>query len=265
MTGTDVQEEERFHDEISGDLDLARVGPEIFFTAPSCPENKFILRHLGELCGKRVLDLGSGSGEGGMFFASCGADVVSVDISGEMLKLSLAAATRRGAAMHGLRMDAAALAFGDDSFDVVYGANVLHHVDTVTCLREVKRILKPGGKAAFWDPLAYNPAINVYRRIAHQVRSKNERPLKRDTLALMRSEFSSVRVNFFWLLTLVVFLKYYFIDRIHPNNERYWKKVIYDYAEISSIYPTLAAVDRLLLKIPWLRWWAWNMAVILQK
>jgi ubiquinone/menaquinone biosynthesis C-methylase UbiE len=262
---SEVRAEEEIHDRYARDYDRSRIAADAFFNSPSCPENRFILTELGDLRGKKVLELGSGTGEGGVFFASRGADVSATDVSSEMLKVALGVAEHHGTTLTPLQMDAATLAFADETFDVVYGANVLHHVDTLACLREVKRVLKPGGKAAFWDPLTYNPVINVYRRIAHQVRSPDEHPLGRQVLDFMRTEFSDVRTDFFWLSTLLIFVKFYFIDQIHPNEERYWKKVIYDYEKIAGLYERLYRLDRMLVKIPGMRWMAWNMAVVITR
>ena len=101
--------------------------------------------------------------------------------------------------------------------------------------------------------------------MAGQVLSIYEHPLGIADLGTMHTLFRNVRVLFFWLSTLAVFLKYFFIDQVHPNEERYWKKVIGDYDGIRVWYEPLAALDALLLRVPGLRWLAWNMAVVLTK
>lgn len=257
--------EEEFHDRWADAVDPAMVLVDESFTLPSCPENRFIASALGDVRGLTVLELGAGLGEASAWFAVHGARVIATDLSGGMLRVTERVAALRGASVESVQMDGATLAVADGSVDIVYGANVLHHVDTERCLREVHRVLKPGGRAAFWDPVQYNPVINVYRRMAGQVRSEDEHPLGVVDLATMRTLFRDVQVRFFWLATLAVFLKYYFVDQVHPNEERYWKKVITGYAGIRRWYAPLAALDALLLRIPGLRWWAWNMAVVLEK
>lgn len=260
-----LRREEDFHDEWARAVDPSTVEVRAAFTLPSCPENRWIARELGDVRGRRVLELGAGLGEASVWFATQGAQVVATDLSGAMLDLA-----RRVAAVHNTRidtaqMDGAVLALADSSVDIVYGANVLHHVDTARCLDEVRRVLKPGGVAAFWDPLQYNPVINVYRRMATKVRTKDEHPLRRADLALLHHRFVEVRVRFFWLATLGVFLWFFAVQRIHPNAERYWKKIISDYASIAPLYRVLALFDVVLLRIPGLRWWAWNISVFCRK
>lgn len=260
-----LQREEEFHDRWAERVDPAFVPVEESFTLPSCPENRFIAAALGELRGLTVLELGTGLGEASVWFATRGARVISTDLSGGMLRLVGRVAALHGTTVDAVQMDGAVLALPDASVDVVYGANVLHHVDTAACLREVHRVLKPGGRGAFWDPVRYNPVINVYRRMAGQVRSVDEHPLGVGDLRTMRSLFRGVRVRFFWLAALGVFLKYYVVDQIHPNEERYWKKVIHDYGGIGRWYLPLAAIDALLLRLPGVRWLSWNLAVVLTK
>lgn len=257
--------EEEFHDQWAESVDPAGVLVEESFTLPSCPENRFIAETLGNVRGLTVLELGAGLGEASAWFASRGAKVIATDLSGGMLKVTEKVARLHGSSLSTVQMDGAVISLADASVDIVYGANVLHHVDTAACLKEVHRVLKAGGRAAFWDPVKYNPVINIYRRMATQVRSEDEHPLGTSDLATMRAQFRRVRIRFFWLATLVVFLKYYLIDRVHPNAERYWKKVITGFEAIRWWYVPLAALDSVLLRIPGLRWLAWNMAVVLEK
>jgi 2-polyprenyl-3-methyl-5-hydroxy-6-metoxy-1,4-benzoquinol methylase len=256
-----------FHDEWADSIEPSTVLVNETFTACTSPESRWLLAQLGDVSGKRLLDLGSGAGESAVFFALQGAEVTATDVSEGMLAVAAKVAERHGVALNCRIASAEDLSeFDDGSFDVVFGANVLHHVDIEGCLEEVKRVLKPGGKAAFWDPLAYNPAINFYRRMATAVRTTDEHPLKREHLKSMRTRFSDVRVKFFWLSTLALFLKFYFVDRVHPNDDRYWKRVVARESELKGIYKPLERLDSALLKVfPFLGWMAWTCAVILKK
>ena len=57
----------------------------------------------------------------------------------------------------------------------------------------MKRALKPGGMFFSYDPLAYNPLINVYRRMATAVRTPDESPLRISDIKLARKYFSRVQ------------------------------------------------------------------------
>ena len=267
MTGTNdlLQREEAFHDEWASSVDPASVPVREAFTLPTCPENRWIHASLGDVRGKTVLELGAGLGEASAWFAMHGANVIATDLSGGMLVLARRVAELHGAEVTAVQMDGAVLALADASVDVVYGANVLHHVDQARCIAEVHRVLRPGGVAVFWDPLRYNPVINIYRRMATAVRTEDEHPLGVGDLRLLQRTFGHVEARFFWLAALGVFVWFFAGLRVHPNAERYWKKIITDYESIAALYGVLAVVDRVLLRIPGLRWWAWNIAVVCRK
>lgn len=260
-----LHREEEFHDAWAGAVDPAMVLVRESFALPTCPENRWLAAQLGDVTGKTILELGSGLGEAATWFAMRGAQVIATDVSSGMLVLGRQVAALHGTAVTPVQMDGATLALADASVDVVYGANVLHHVDQARCIAEVHRVLRPGGVAVFWDPLRYNPVINVYRRMATAVRTADEHPLGRDDLRLLQRTFRSVDARFFWLAALGVFVWFYVGLRVHPNAERYWKKIITDYAAIAPLYRALAAIDAVLLRVPGLRWWAWNIAVACRK
>lgn len=260
-----LNREEEFHNQWASSVDPASVPVREAFTLPTCPENRWIHASLGDVRGKTVLELGAGLGEASAWFAMHGAAVIATDLSGGMLKVAARVATLHSTEVTPVQMDGAVLALADASVDIVYGANVLHHVDQAQCIGEVHRVLRPGGMAVFWDPLRYNPVINVYRRMATEVRTTDEHPLGVSDLRMLQRTFHRVDVRFFWLASLGVFLWFFLGQRVHPNAERYWKKIITDYASIAPLHRVLAAVDRVLLRIPALRWWAWNMAVVCRK
>ncbi len=155
----------------------------------------------------------------------------------------------------------------EGQFDVVYAANLVHHlVDKKAFISAAYRLLAPGGKFVSWDPLRYNPAIFIYRNIANKVRTPDERPLGMGDLRLLRSFFPQSRCEFFWLLGQVLFVKYFALDRIHPNKVRYWKKIYEEIPATLKWWRPLACIDqRILLKIPVVRWLAWNVVFIGKK
>jgi hypothetical protein len=62
--------------------------------------------------------------------------------------------------------------------------------------------------------------------MATQVRTGHEHPIRRSELRYFASRFKVVSKQFFWLTALLIFAKFYLIDRIHPNSDRYWKGVM---------------------------------------
>ena len=65
----------------------------------------------------------------------------------------------------------------------------------------------------------------------------------------------------FWLTSLLIFIKYYVVDRVHPNEDRYWKRILKEKRSTFIWMRPLMALDRLLLKIPLFRYLAWSIVV----
>lgn len=97
--------------------------------------------------GKRVLEVGVGQGTDLVQFAKAGADVSGVDITQRHLDLAAQNFSVCGLRANLQYASAAAIPFESNSFDVVYSFGVLHHTDnTVRCLSECHRVLRPGGE-----------------------------------------------------------------------------------------------------------------------
>jgi len=102
---------------------------------------RVISTFLGDVAGRRILDVGTGTGRAAIGLAGLGADVTGVDASEEMLKVArerareakVAVAFQQGYAHH--------LPFDDRSFDAAVSLRVLMHTpDWRTCLRELCRV-----------------------------------------------------------------------------------------------------------------------------
>lgn len=258
--------ETRFHDNWADTTSVGSVHVREAFEGPAALETRFILSQLGPLRGRRILDVGAGLGEASVYFALQGAEVVATDLSPSMADFQ-----QQLAAAHGVRITSLTGPAEDTSisglFDIIYAANLLHHlVDKNAFLACAHRLLKPGGYFVSWDPLKYNPLINVYRRMADKVRTEDENPLGYADMVKMREQFPASTVNFFWLLTQSIFVKYFVLGRSHPNSVRYWKKI---YGETPSTlwwWIPLRWLDQsILLRIPGLQWLAWNAVFIGRK
>ena len=265
-TGDLLEREQAFHDAWASSCCPEEVRVHNCFEAATAPENRYIVNLLGDVTGKRILDLGSGLGEASVYFALKNAQVTACDLSQGMLDIAL-----RVAAHHGVRIavhcaPAENTGLPEASFDVVYAANLLHHSDIDRVLGEVHRLLVPGGGVVSWDPISYNPLIKVYRRLASGVRTPDEHPLRRCDLDRFRKRFRHVEYRCFWLLTLALFLRFYLVEKVHPSKERYWKKILIEADRLAPFYYRLEKWDRRLLSFfPGLKWLCWNMVVHARK
>lgn len=140
------------------------------------PEDRSGLREAGERLtdvvtgklgvgpGDKVLDLGCGTGGPGVQLArSTGAEVVGVSISAEDVAQSQALARAEGLADRARFQfgDALGLPFGDASFDAVFAIETLVHMpDRVPVLKEIARVLCPGGRMSVTDYIRRGPDEN---------------------------------------------------------------------------------------------------------
>ncbi|MEE2753638.1 MAG: methyltransferase domain-containing protein [Candidatus Latescibacterota bacterium] len=111
--------------------------------------------------GKRVLEIGCGMGTMSMNWARHGAKITPIDLTPTAVRQ-----TRRRFTLHGLdgtpcQAQAERLPFPDNSFDHIYSWGVLHHTpNTAQTIRELHRILKPGGSTGV---MLYNRHSVLYR------------------------------------------------------------------------------------------------------
>ena len=261
-----LEREEAFHDDWANSIDISKIKVDDYFEVATAPENRYIIKDLGDVKGKKILELGCGAGEASVYFAKKGAIVTATDLSQGMLDVTMKLANLHGTTLSTVKTPAAPLPFPDNSFDIIYAANVLHHVDLEITLQECRRVLKPGGKFCSWDPLAHNPIINIYRKMAMGVRTEDEHPIRMKQLKYFKNNFNSVKIHTTWLFTLWIFLRFYLIERVNPNKERYWKKVIDEHKRLDKLYFKLERFDKGFLRIfPFFKRYCWNIIVLATK
>jgi 2-polyprenyl-3-methyl-5-hydroxy-6-metoxy-1,4-benzoquinol methylase len=163
------------------------------------PAVKAQLDALLRMKGKRILDCACGAGELAIWLAGTGAEVWGFDFSEQAIKVAerSAAMSRVGGRVRFAVMDARALEYESDFFDAITGQDCLHHLIKYPAgIRELARVLKPGGRGLFVEPLAWNPAINVLRAANVRLRGRvGEHMLRRADVAALEAAFGELRVT----------------------------------------------------------------------
>ena len=136
--------------------------------------------------------------------------------------------------------------FRDNTFDIIYGTGILHHLNFKLCLDEIQRILKPGGKFLFIEPLGTNPLINLYRKFTPKSRSIDEHPLINDDFNLIKTKFVKLQIKYYGFLTLIFF-------------------PLYRSPKDSKVFNILKNIDQFLFKINIFRKLAWSVLIIAEK
>jgi 2-polyprenyl-3-methyl-5-hydroxy-6-metoxy-1,4-benzoquinol methylase len=172
--------------------------------AASARTQNEMVRRYGK--GGKVLEYGCADGRIslGDHLADDAASFHGIDISDQAIDIA-----RKSAASQELTnyeftvMDAENMSFSDNEFDVVFGRGILHHLDLSRCFPEIARVLRPGGKAIFNEPLGHNPALNLFRKMTPHLRTPDEHPLLMSDLRFAQTRFRSVDYEFFGLTTLL--------------------------------------------------------------
>jgi len=122
-------------------------------------------RLLGDVRGKRVLDLGCGTGQAAIALARQGAAVIAVDASADQIEVARERAARAEVRIEWHRSDLADLAFlRADSVDIAFSAYAVGEIDDLSRLfRQVHRVLRHHGPFVFSHehPLALATAVDA--------------------------------------------------------------------------------------------------------
>ncbi len=211
--------------------------------------------YLGDLEQKTLLFYGCGTNwkRANEFYHS-GCSVTMVDIANVSIEFIRKRIDEKnqGDRMFPLQMDCEELSFKPEIFDLVYGKAILHHLDLEKSLREIFRVLKPGGKAVFIEPLGNNPILNFYRKLTPHLRTPYEHPLGKEDFIIINQIFNnSISYKEFTLVTFLGIGLNYLRFKIGLNR--------------SSLEKYQKLDEFLLKKFPSLGWYYWNIVLCMKK
>jgi SAM-dependent methyltransferase len=136
--------------------------------------------------------------------------------------------------------------FETETFDLVFGSGILHHLNLEKSVSEINRVLKNDGEMVFIEPLGTNPLINFYRKLTPKSRSVDEHPFLKKDFDFINSLFEQVTIKYYGFFTLVFFLFY-----------RNPKK--------SVIFKMVSRLDDYFFKIKFFKNFAWSMLIVAKK
>jgi len=144
--------------------------------------------------GGKVLELGSTSWKLFVDFNEYApAELTCINISEEALKTGIKSAERKKTSektKHEFKvMDAHNLEFPDDTFDIVFGREILHHLDYEVSAQEMARVLKEGGQIVFLEPLGRNPVGRFVRWRTPDKRTTFEKPVDKEEIKILEKYF----------------------------------------------------------------------------
>lgn len=202
--------------------------------------------------GKEVLDFCCGNGEDTFFLAKNGARrVVGIDISDVSIDNCIRRSIEENVSdkVSFLVMDAENIRFGDNKFDIITEYGALHHIDLEKAFSETARVLRPDGKLICVEALGHNPIIRQYRRRTMHLRTQWE-----VEHIIMKRDIEKAKDYFH----KIEFVKFYHLATIAAVPFR-------NSLGFEIILSTLEAIDRVLLKLPVVKWQAWQVVFVLSQ
>jgi 2-polyprenyl-3-methyl-5-hydroxy-6-metoxy-1,4-benzoquinol methylase len=168
---------------------------------------EFRFRVMGDLRGRRVLDVGCGDGTNAMLMARFGARVTGIDISPRSIELCRRRAELDGVAesTHFICSPLETADLLEGSFDIIWGDGVLHHLipELDGVMRKLVRHARPGGLFVFSEPVCLSPLMRKLRKRLpiHTDATPNERPLERAELAIIQRYLPRLELRWFSFLS----------------------------------------------------------------
>jgi 2-polyprenyl-3-methyl-5-hydroxy-6-metoxy-1,4-benzoquinol methylase len=213
----EIQREENFWNKVGegllsqSTLDDLKVNDPRIFLSNSTVAFSYLIHQLGNIDGLQLLDYGCGSGWLATYLAQRGAIVHGFDVSGKLVELGIKRAEANNVTqrVNLKKMMAEKLEYPDNFFDAVVGISILHHVDLVFASQELHRVLKPGAKAFFIEPLGESRLQNalrnyIFRNHHGQTREINaEHPLTYTNIKEFSLLFSHVEWQEFQLVEMI--------------------------------------------------------------
>jgi 2-polyprenyl-3-methyl-5-hydroxy-6-metoxy-1,4-benzoquinol methylase len=193
--------EEEFHDRKYSKKNCEPAHYDCNPTYVICQE---MINSLGDISGKVILECGCGDGWMTVELASRGAKVYAFDISGESVKETQNFLIRKNLAENCIVEKKAAenLDYENETFDIVIGFAVLHHVDMDKVIPLLYRMLKKNGILVFAEPLRGNPLLDLYRKFTPEFRTPDERPFKISELKKYLNSFYTIFHKEYYFMAL---------------------------------------------------------------
>ena len=201
-----IEREKAFHDDRFEHED-PRKKVKKYYTVVQATKARFREKIIGLCEGKRVLEIGCGRGGTTSLWYKNGASYVAgIDISPEGIKKAKQTAEEKKLPIDYFDMNAEEMTFDDNSFDVIVGTGVIHHLELEKSYAELSRLLSNDGHAIFEEPLAHNPIVNFYRFLTPKLRTPDEHPLTMADIELAKKYFHVVDPEYYQMLSLGAFL-----------------------------------------------------------
>lgn len=165
------------------------------------PARLKVITEITDWSGKRVLEVGSGTGCLAIPLAEAGAEITAVELSFEHLQTLTSYAAERSVGIPAIQADARHLPFADESFDVVVVASLVHLLPRAgSLLREAERVCRSDGRLVVAGPWQKHPKSMTWLKTLLRGKAPDGRHYpfneKRLRQLLIRSSFLGSSYNY---------------------------------------------------------------------
>lgn len=145
MATNRLEKEQFFHDKRFEGADSERKKTRKYYSVNIHPRNRYV-EIISKYCKhKKLLEYGCGIGSGSEQWLKYGAILTGIDISPKGIKKAKERIENTEYDADYFVMNAEGTGFRDDSFDIVVGTGIIHHLDLSNLYQELYRILKMDG------------------------------------------------------------------------------------------------------------------------
>lgn len=242
MKDNRLEKEKAFHDNRFDGEDKLRINVKKYYSVNKNLTERYI-DTISRYCkGKKLLEFGCGTGQNTEKWLNLCAQFTGIDISPKGIEKARLNAANYKYKSNFFVMNAENTEFENNSFDIIIGSGIIHHLDITNAYKEINRILNNNGHAVFLEPLGHNPIINLYRFFTPNLRTEDEHPLKIKNIKLLKNYFQDVKIEYFSLFTLLA---------VPFRNKSIF----------NSFYRFLSTIDNILFHIPFFKRYAWSVLI----
>ena len=244
LTEKNIREKE-FHNKLH--LGEKKRFENIFYKAISNLFDDFYDYLKNHIKNKDVLDFGCGIGSITEKVISYGPRNISgIDISDQSISIAKKRSGELNLNIQYQVQNCEKTTLLSNSFDIIYGSGILHHLDLEKSMNELNRLLKINGTMVFMEPLGTNPLINLYRKLTPGSRTSDEHPLVFKDFDFIKNTLGAITIKYYGFMSLIFFIFY-------RNSKK------------SIIFKMLTVLDSWIFKLKFLRFLAWSVLIVAKK
>lgn len=196
-----------------------------------CNRVEWITKSCGLRPGVKVMECGCGVGIFSRELAKTGADITAVDIAQDLLEKARQECRAPNVTFTQNNLEAPTLP--ENSFDVICGISILHHLDVPKALAAFRKLAVSGASFAFSEPNLLNP-INKYYLFVNDVAKRSNRGVSPTEMAFRPQELQGLFSDAGFTVEHLLMR-----DFLHPATPHFFIPLVEAFSKILERLPLL--------------------------